>query len=118
MERQQRSLVACMSLQDRPILIIDRTFVHQLLNALEAEGAEVVVAVDGDEARNYLKQFKFSTVLVGDPPRLSMDLFEALGDVPVIFYGERSTVAGIKPPSRTLPRNVTAILRALKDLMR
>jgi DNA-binding response OmpR family regulator len=109
--------MARMSLQDRPILIIDRTFVHQLFNALEAEAAEVLVAVDGEQARKYLERFDFAAVLVGDPPHLTTDLLDAIGDVPVIFYGKRSRIVPTKMAWRATAKNVSAILRALKGLV-
>jgi hypothetical protein len=106
-----------MLLQDRPILIIDRTFVHQLFNALEAEEAEVLVAVDGEQARKYFERFDFAAVLIGDPPHFTTDLLDAIGDLPVIFYGKRSRIVPTKMTWRASAKNVSAILRALKGLV-
>jgi hypothetical protein len=108
-----------MSLQNKPILIIDQTddeFVEELIKALVAAEAEVM-AVPNVEPLWRLEKFEFSAVLIGHPPQFEQRLADAIGGLPTIFYDRSPNIIDLQPSWVTVQRDVPAILRALNYLL-
>src|SRR5438128_547974 len=80
-------------------------------------GAETMIALDEGKAIEYAARFAFSAMLIGMPPRFRKDFLDALGGLPVIFYGSAHNVVPIKPSWVAVQRDVPEILRALEDVL-
>jgi hypothetical protein len=93
-----------MLLQNQPVLVIDPSFALQLFNALEAEGAEILVAKDETQALEFLERFDFAVVLVSDRRPLTTNLIDAFGNVPVIFYGRTKIKSTRSSPGKPCQR--------------
>jgi len=82
-----------MPLDGAPVLIVESeidTFVASLQQALEAAGAEGVIARSGSEAEQQCDQLQFAAALVSAEHRAIEDDLSARG-LPVLLYSRTST---------------------------
>jgi hypothetical protein len=111
-----------MSLHNHSILIIDQeidAFVTALHVVLVGVGAKTVIVVGEERAIELGKQAKFSAVLIGTPPLLNRELFNAFSGTPIIFYDQATNVVPIKRIQvAPVPRDIPAILRTLEKTLR
>jgi hypothetical protein len=86
-----------MSLHGAPVLIVESeigTFITSLQQAIEAAGAESVVAHNASEAGQHCDQLQFAAALLNVEHRAIEDDLSARG-LPVLLYSRASTPCAI-----------------------